>query len=233
MHACGRTFGRRPRAVFRAPGAGRRGHGRGSVPPLPYHETAVHRGGLLANRAWRIALDLPERPLVLGGCCCAHFGAVEALARDHGRIASCGSPRHGDLNTIDSSLGQRGATRCECCSTSGANEAQDVVLVGARNLDPPRKSSSPMNGIAMGGRPLEGRSRAPRGVRRGRLRPLGRTTKGAVHARAGGSRSPRQRGAVSVRAGNRVLGRPDRDVPTSGNLARRRGSPLLSACRRD
>ena len=31
-------------------------------------------------------LELPERPLVLGGCCCAHIGAIEGLASRYGRL---------------------------------------------------------------------------------------------------------------------------------------------------
>jgi arginase len=100
-------------------------------------------------------------PLVLGGCCCAHIGAVEALAARHGRIAVVWFDAHGDLNTIDSSpSGNEWATPLRMLLDSGATEAQDVVLVGARNLDPPEEEFIAMNGIAMGreavGRALAG-----------------------------------------------------------------------------
>jgi arginase len=120
--------------------------------PLPYPETAVIAEDSLAEQSLALALDLPERPLVLGGCCCAHIGAVEALAARHGRIAVVWFDAHGDLNTIDSSpSGNEWATPLRMLLESGAMEAQDVVLVGARNLDPPEEEFIAMNGIAMGG----------------------------------------------------------------------------------
>jgi len=120
--------------------------------PLPYPETAVIAEDSLAEQSLALALDLPERPLVLGGCCCAHIGAVEALAARHGRIAIVWFDAHGDLNTIDSSpSGNEWATPLRMLLESGAMEAQDVVLVGARNLDPPEEEFIAMNGIAMGG----------------------------------------------------------------------------------
>lgn len=120
--------------------------------PLPYPETAVIAEDSLAEQSLALALDLPERPLVLGGCCCAHIGAVEALAARHGRIAVVWLDAHGDLNTIDSSpSGNEWATPLRMLLDSGAMEAQDVVLVGARNLDPPEEEFIAMNGIAMGG----------------------------------------------------------------------------------
>lgn len=120
--------------------------------PLPYPETAVIAEDSLAEQSLALALDLPERPLVLGGCCCAHIGAVEALAARHGRIAVVWFDAHGDLNTIESSpSGNEWATPLRMLLESGAMEAQDVVLVGARNLDPPEEEFIAMNGIAMGG----------------------------------------------------------------------------------
>ena len=120
--------------------------------PLPYPETAVIAEDSLAEQSLALALDLPEVPLVLGGCCCAHIGAVEALAARHGRIAVVWFDAHGDLNTIDSSpSGNEWATPLRMLLDSGATEAQDVVLVGARNLDPPEEEFIAMNGIAMGG----------------------------------------------------------------------------------
>jgi hypothetical protein len=47
----------------------------------------------LDEQTLAVAIDLPERPLVLGGCCCAHIGAVEASAARNGRIALSGSTR--------------------------------------------------------------------------------------------------------------------------------------------
>jgi arginase len=59
---------------------------------------------------------------------------------------------HGDLNTIESSpSGNEWATPLRLLLESGAVEAQDVALVGARNLDPPEEEFISMHGIAMGG----------------------------------------------------------------------------------
>jgi len=124
--------------------------------PLPYPETAVIAEDSLAEQSLALALDLPERPLVLGGCCCAHIGAVEALATRHGRIAVAWFDAHGDLNTIESSpSGNEWATPLRMLLDSGAVEAQDVVLVGTRNLDPPEEEFIAMNGIGQGGAAVE------------------------------------------------------------------------------
>ncbi len=120
--------------------------------PLPYPETAVIAEDSLAEQNLALALDLPERPLVLGGCCCAHIGAVEALAARHGRIAVVWFDAHGDLNTVENSpSGNEWATPLRMLLDSGAVEAQDVVLVGARNLDPPEEEFIAMNRIGQGG----------------------------------------------------------------------------------
>jgi arginase len=119
--------------------------------PLPYPEAAVVAEDSLAEQNLALALELPDRPVVLGGCCCAHIGAVEALAARHGRIAVVWFDAHGDLNTIESSpSGNEWATPLRMLLDSGAVDAQDVVLVGARNLDPPEEEFIAENGIAMG-----------------------------------------------------------------------------------
>ena len=92
----------RSRAGARAEGVGRRrrGDGRGGA-----HGAAVagggrrRRGDARRSRSTRLARELPARPLVLGGCCCSHVGAVRELARRHGRIAVVWLDAHGDLNT--------------------------------------------------------------------------------------------------------------------------------------
>jgi arginase family enzyme len=151
-HACGRTFRAGLVRVPRAWGRDGEAMAEAASLPLPYPETAVIAEESLAEQSLALALDLPERPLVLGGCCCAHIGAVEALAARHGRIAVVWFDAHGDLNTIDSSpSGNEWATPLRMLLDSGATEAQDVVLVGARNLDPPEEEFIAMNGIALGG----------------------------------------------------------------------------------
>src|SRR6185437_5886255 len=79
-----------------------------------------------------------ERPLVVGGCCCAHVGAVEALATRVGRLGVVWFDAHGDLNTPESSpSGNAWGMPLRMLIDGGDVRAQDVVLVGARNLDPP------------------------------------------------------------------------------------------------
>ena len=45
----------------------------------------------LAEQTVALAAALPERPLVLGGCCCSHVGAIEGLAARRGGSRSSGS----------------------------------------------------------------------------------------------------------------------------------------------
>jgi arginase len=119
--------------------------------PLPYPEAAVISEGSLVEQNLALALELPERPLVLGGCCCAHIGAVEALAARHDRIAVVWFDAHGDLNTLESSpSGNEWATPLRMLLDSGAIAAADVALVGVRNLDPPEAQFIAANGIATG-----------------------------------------------------------------------------------
>jgi len=119
--------------------------------PLPYPETAVIEEDSLAEQSLALALDLPERPIVLGGCCCAHIGAVEALSARHGRIAVVWFDAHGDLNTLESSpSGNEWATPLRMLLDSGAVAAGDVALVGARNLDPPEEEFIATNGLGLG-----------------------------------------------------------------------------------
>jgi arginase len=108
--------------------------------PLPYPETAVIEEDTLGEQTLAIASELPERPLVLGGCCCAHVGAVEALAARYDRVALVWVDAHGDLNTPESSpSGNLWGMPLRMILDSGAIEPQDTILLGARNLDPPEK----------------------------------------------------------------------------------------------
>jgi arginase len=109
--------------------------------PLPYPEAAVVEEGSLGEQNLAIASDLPERPLVLGGCCCAHIGAVEGLAARNDRLALVWFDAHGDLNTPESSpSGNLWGMPLRMLLDSGAVEPQDVILLGSRNLDPPERA---------------------------------------------------------------------------------------------
>jgi arginase len=104
---------------------------------LPYPETAVVAEASLHDQTLVLASELPERPLVLGGCCCSHVGAVEGLAARSGRLAVVWVDAHGDLNTRQSSpSGNEWGMPFRMILDSGAVAAEDAVLVGARDLDP-------------------------------------------------------------------------------------------------
>jgi arginase len=106
--------------------------------PLDYPETAVVEEDSLDLQSLVLAFELPARPLVLGGCCCSHIGAVEGLAARHDRLGVIWFDAHGDLNTpATSPSGNEWGMPLRMIIDAGAVKAQDVALVGARNLDPP------------------------------------------------------------------------------------------------
>ena len=139
-HACGREFGAGLVRVPQAWGEGGESIAEAARLPLPFPEAAVVEEETLDEQTLAVAIDLPERPLVLGGCCCAHIGAVEALAARNGRIALLWLDAHGDLNTVESSpTGNLWATPFRVILESGAVDPQDAILLGARSLDPPER----------------------------------------------------------------------------------------------
>jgi len=105
---------------------------------LPYPEAALIEEETLEEQVATQARTLPERPLVLGGCCCSHIGAIRGLAARGGRLAVVWFDAHGDLNTPETSpSGNAWGMPLRMAIDSGAVAAADVALVGARNLDPP------------------------------------------------------------------------------------------------
>jgi len=105
---------------------------------LPFPEAAVVEADTLEEETLALAADLPERPLVLGGDCCSHVGAVEGLAARHGRLSIVWLDSYGDLKTPESSpSGNQWGMPLRMLLESGAVAAADVALVGARNLDAP------------------------------------------------------------------------------------------------
>ena len=150
-HSCGRTFAAGLVRVPRAWGRDGDPMAEAALLPVPYPEAAVVAEDTLAEQNLALALELPERPVVLGGCCCAHIGAVEGLSARHGRIAVLWLDAHGDLNTVESSpSGNEWATPLRTLIDAGAVGAEDVALVGARNLDPPEEDFIAANGIGVG-----------------------------------------------------------------------------------
>ncbi|MDQ2911267.1 MAG: arginase family protein [Actinomycetota bacterium] len=139
-HACGREFGAGLVRVPRAWGEGGESMAEAARLPLPYPEASVVEEDSLGEQTLAIAMDLPERPLVLGGCCCAHIGAIEGLAARYGRIGLVWFDAHGDLNTPETSpSGNLWGMPLRMLLDSGAVDAQDTILLGARNLDPPER----------------------------------------------------------------------------------------------
>jgi len=105
---------------------------------VDYPEAGVVDEESLHAQTLALAAELPELPVVLGGCCCAHVGAVEGLAARHDRLAVVWFDAHGDLNTPASSpSGNTWGMPLRMIVDGGAVAAPDVALVGARELDPP------------------------------------------------------------------------------------------------
>ena len=85
---------------------------------------------------------------MLGGCCCAHVGAVRELARRHGRVGVVWLDAHGDLNTPESSpSGNAWGMPLRMLIDAGDVAPADVTLLGARNLDPPEEVFIAESGI--------------------------------------------------------------------------------------
>jgi arginase len=106
--------------------------------PLPYPEAAVIECDSLEEQIRQQVAASPPRPLVLGGCCCAHVGAIEALTTHPGRLALVWLDAHGDLNTPESSpSGNAWGMPLRMILAAGFVDTADVALVGVRALDPP------------------------------------------------------------------------------------------------
>jgi arginase family enzyme len=137
-HSCGRTFAAGMVRVPRAWGKGGEPMRESAWLPLDYPETAVIEEDSLDLQSLVLAFELPVRPLVLGGCCCSHVGAIEGLAARHERLGVIWFDAHGDLNTPETSpSGNQWGMPLRMAIDGGAVDAQDVAVVGARNLDPP------------------------------------------------------------------------------------------------
>jgi arginase len=155
-HACGREFRAGLVRVPRAWGRGGEAMAEAARLQLPYPEVGVVEEGSLGEQTLALASELPERPLVLGGCCCSHVGAVEGLAARFERIAVVWLDAHGDLNTPETSpSGNLWGMPLRMLLDSGAVRAEDVALVGARNLDPPEEEFIAESGLGTGEEALE------------------------------------------------------------------------------
>ncbi|MGH3040905.1 MAG: arginase family protein [Gaiellaceae bacterium] len=150
-HSCGRTFAAGLVRVPRAWGTGGESMAEAAYLELPYPEAAVVDEDALTEQNLALAAALPEKPLVLGGCCCSHVGAVEGLATRFDRLAVVWFDAHGDLNTPQSSpSGNAWGMPLRMLIDSGTIHPADVVLVGARNLDPPELEFIAASGLRTG-----------------------------------------------------------------------------------
>ena len=139
-HVCGRAYSAGLVRVPRAWGEDGEPMAEAAGLPLPYPEAGVVEEETLGEQTLALAADLPERPLVLGGCCCAHVGAIVGLAARADRLAVVWLDAHGDLNTPETSpSGNAWGMPLRLAIDSGAVGPEDVALVGARSLDPPEE----------------------------------------------------------------------------------------------
>jgi arginase len=155
-HACGREFAAGLVRVPRAWGDGGETMADAAHTPLPYPEAAVIEAETLAEQNLLLASELPDRPIVLGGCCCSHVGAIEALSAGEDCLAVVWIDAHGDLNTPESSpSGNLWGMPLRMVIDDGAVLPRNVALVGARNLDPPEVEFIDSAGIRTGDTAIE------------------------------------------------------------------------------
>jgi arginase len=150
-HSCGREFCAGLVRVPRAWGAGGEAMAEAAYHELPYPEASVIAADTLAEQTLMVASELPDRPVVLGGCCCAHVGAIEALSAGTECLAVVWIDAHGDLNTPSSSpSGNAWGMPLRMVLDDGAVLAKNVALVGARALDPPEVEFIDSAGVQTG-----------------------------------------------------------------------------------
>lgn len=140
-HSCGASWNAGLVRVPRAWGSGGEDMAAAAHTALPYPETLVVERDTLDEQSAAIAAGLPRRPLVLGGCCCSHLGAIRGLAARADRLAVVWIDAHGDLNTPETSpSGNPWGMALRMAIDEGSVATADVALVGARDLDPPEQT---------------------------------------------------------------------------------------------
>jgi arginase len=147
-HSCGTAYAAGLVRVPRAWGSGGDAMAGAANLALAYPEALVVAEETLDEQTAALARGLPVRPLVVGGCCCAHLGAIRGLAARHERLAVVWLDAHGDLNTPDTSpSGNLWGMPLRMAIDEGSIRATDVALVGARDLDPPEAEYVAAQGI--------------------------------------------------------------------------------------
>jgi len=137
-HACGREFAAGLVRVPRAWGEDGEAMADGARLAVPYPDTGSVERDTLEEQTAELASVLPARPVVLGGCCCSHVGAVRGLAERTERLAVVWLDSHGDLNTPETSpSGNTWGMALRMLLDDDVVPPGRVALVGARNLDPP------------------------------------------------------------------------------------------------
>ena len=161
-HSCGASFAAGLVRVPRAWGAGGEAMAEAANTWVPYPETLVVERDALEAQSDDLARAMPRRPLVLGGCCCSHVGAIRGLSARNDRLAVVWLDAHGDLNTPESSpSGNAWGMPLRMAIDEGSVDNGDVALVGARDLDPPEEAYVARHGIDDDvGRALEGATAA-------------------------------------------------------------------------
>jgi arginase len=155
-HSCGREFLAGLIRVPRAWGDGGETMAEAAHLELPYPEASVIEADSLAEQNLLLASELPDRPIVLGGCCCSHVGAIEALSAGEECLAVVWLDAHGDLNTPHTSpSGNAWGMPLRMVIDDGAVLPRNVALVGARNLDPPEAEFIAAAGIQIGAGAIE------------------------------------------------------------------------------
>jgi arginase len=155
-HSCGGRFQAGLVRVPRAWGVGGEAMARAASLPLPYPEAGVVEEPSLGEQTLALAAELAERPLVLGGCCCAHVGAVVGLAARFDRLGLVWIDAHGDLNTPESSpSGNLWGMPLRMLLDAGAVAQENVALVAARALDPPEEEYLASSAVHAGDYALE------------------------------------------------------------------------------
>ena len=150
-HSCGREFCAGLVRVPRAWGEGGETMAAAAFTELPYPEASVIEAESLAEQNLLLASELPDRPLVLGGCCCSHVGAIEALSAGEECLAVVWIDAHGDLNTpATSPSGNAWGMPLRMVIDDGAVLPRNVALIGARNLDPPEVEFVESAGVQTG-----------------------------------------------------------------------------------